>query len=226
MAKKYCKAVFRVALGMMALMHASGAAHAAGMVHVTVLPRQAQIGLGESVTLDIWADWSGVTGGLSMAGFKFDVIGNANGTLTGDVNNDGVSTGFTQGVNNGIASGANLLDMGGGQLPPGFGGAYNANPALLGTVTFTDSGTADADYSVSLSITDYTGPDGSMNVYIGASGSQSRSSLIHVTGENHMVTFDIRPFDVVVPGPGVAAFAFAGFLVVPRRRRMLPSDDA
>ena len=65
MANKYCKAVFRVALGMMALMHASGAAHAAGMVHVTVLPRQAQIGLGESVTLDIWADWSGVTGGLS-----------------------------------------------------------------------------------------------------------------------------------------------------------------
>lgn len=219
MAMRYCNAAFRVALGMMVAMHATGAAHAAGMVHVTVLPRQAQIGLDESVTLDIWADWSGVTGGLSMAGFKFDVIGNANGTLLGDVNNDSVSTGFTQGVNNGIASGANLLDMGGGQLPPGFGGTYNANPALLGTVTFTDSGTADASYSVSLEIVDYTDSAGSLNVYIGSSGTQSRSSLIHVTGGNHMVIFDIRPFEVIVPGPAVALGLLTGMMAIGRRRR-------
>ncbi len=195
----------------------TAAANAAGNLVLSMVPRASSIGAGESVTLDIYADWSGVTGGLSLAGWKFDVVGNANGGLVGDVNNDDASTGFTQGVNNGIA-GVNLLDFGGGQLPPGFGGAYNANPAYLGTVTYTDAGTAAANYTVALSVVDYISPAGSLNVFIGASGTQSRSGTSS-TSSTHTVTFDIGSFDVIIPSPASMALLGLGGLVAGRRRR-------
>ncbi len=193
---------------------AASLASAAGVVVVTGVPSAASTGPGGSVTVDLYADWSGVTGGLSFAGFKFDVVGNSNGTLAGLV-----GSGFTQGINNGAASGSNLLDMGGGQLPPGFGGTYNDNPAYLGSVTYTDGGTAVANYSVTLAIIDYTAPAGSLNVFIGASGTQSRSSLTSNTGSSHLVEFAIGSFDVIIPTPASMALLGLGGLVAGRRRR-------
>ncbi|MBX3362433.1 MAG: hypothetical protein KF912_01230 [Phycisphaeraceae bacterium] len=193
---------------------AASIASAAGNLVLVGIPSAASTGPGGSVTVDLWADWTGVVGGLSLAGFKFDVIGNANGTLTGAVNN----AGFNQGVNNGIVSGSNLLDFGGGQLPPGFGGTYNANPAYLGSITFTDSGTAAANYTVSLSIVDYIAPAGSLNVFIGASGTQSRSGLTS-TSSTHTVQFEIGSFDVIIPTPASMALLGLGGLVAGRRRR-------
>ncbi|QYK48430.1 MAG: hypothetical protein KF838_00920 [Phycisphaeraceae bacterium] len=193
---------------------AASIASAAGNLVLVGIPSAASTGPGGSVTVDLWADWTGVVGGLSLAGFKFDVIGNANGTLAGAVNN----AGFNQGVNNGIVSGSNLLDFGGGQLPPGFGGTYNANPAYLGSITFTDSGTAAANYTVSLSIIDYIAPAGSLNVFIGASGTQSRSGLTS-TASTHTVQFAIGSFDVIIPTPASMALLGLGGLVAGRRRR-------
>ncbi|MCW5768577.1 MAG: hypothetical protein KIT19_07820 [Phycisphaeraceae bacterium] len=193
---------------------AASIASAAGNLVLVGIPSAASTGPGGSVTVDLWADWTGVVGGLSLAGFKFDVIGNANGTLAGAVNN----AGFNQGVNNGIVSGSNLLDFGGGQLPPGFGGTYNANPAYLGSITFTDSGTAAANYTVSLSIVDYIAPAGSLNVFIGASGTQSRSGLTS-TSSTHTVQFEIGSFDVIIPTPASMALLGLGGLVAGRRRR-------
>lgn len=195
----------------------AAAASAAGNLVLSMVPRTASTGPGGSVVLDVYADWSGVTGGLMLAGWKFDVVGNAFGTLTGDVNNDDASTGFTQGVNNGI-SGVNLLDFGGGQLPPGFGGQYDDVNAYLGTVTYTDGGTAVANYTVSLAVIDYISPAGSLNVFIGASGTQSRSGLTSTTS-THTVTFDIGSFDVIIPSPASMALLGLGGLVAGRRRR-------
>ncbi len=191
------------------------AANAAGNVVLSMIPQSASIGAGGSVVIDVYADWSGVTGGLSLSGWKFDVIGNANGTLAGAVN----AANFANGVNNGIVSGANLLDYAGGQLPPGLGGTYSTNPSFLGTITYTDAGTAGSDYSVTLSITDYVAPAGALGVYIGSTGSQSRSSLTSNTGTNHTVSFDTRAFDVIIPSPASMAILGLGGLVAGRRRR-------
>lgn len=191
----------------------------AGTLHLNLVPRDTVMVWGGTMQIDIYADWSGVTGGLSMAGFKFDVIGNANGTLAGDVNNDSASTGFVQGVNNGIASGANLLDFGAGQLPSGLGGSYFDNPAFLGTLTYTDLH-IEPNYTVQLSIEDYFSPEGSLNVYIGASGTQSRPNRGIVGGSGHEVVINAMPFDVIVPAPGTAAALAAGALVMRRRRQV------
>lgn len=192
---------------------AASLASAAGNVVVTGVPSAASTGPGGSVTVDLYADWSGVTGGLSFAGFKFDVVGSVNGTLAGSV-----GAGFNQGVNNGLPVAGNLLDMGGGQLPPGFGGSYNANPAYLGSVTFTDGGIAAANYSVTLVLVDYIAPAGSLNVFIGASGTQSRSGLTS-TSSTHTVEFHIGSFDVIIPTPASMALLGLGGLVAGRRRR-------
>ena len=194
---------------------AASLASAAGNVVVTGVPSAASTGPGGSVTVDLYADWSGVTGGLALSGFKFDVIGNANGALAGVAN----SANFANGVNNGIVSGANLLDFAGGQLPPGLGGTYDTNPAYLGSVTFTDAGTAASNYTVTLSITDYVAPAGALGVYIGSTGTQSRSSLTLNTGNNHTVSFDIGSFDVIIPTPASMALLGLGGLVAGRRRR-------
>lgn len=192
---------------------AASIASAAGNVVVTGVPSAASTGPGGSVTVDLYADWSGVTGGLMFAGFKFDVVGSVNGSLAGDVGD-----GFNQGVNNGTAVAGNLLDMGGGQLPPGFGGSYSDNPAYLGSVTFTDGGTALANYTVTLVIIDYIAPAGSLNVFTGASGTQSRSGLTSTTN-THTVQFNIGSFDVIIPTPASMALLGLGGLVAGRRRR-------
>ncbi|MBX3315839.1 MAG: hypothetical protein KF902_03130 [Phycisphaeraceae bacterium] len=192
----------------------TAAASAAGNLVLSMVPQSASIGPGGTMVMDVYADWSGVTGGLSLAGWKFDVIGNVNGSLAGAVN----STNFNQGVNNGISAAGNLLDFGGGQLPPGFGGTYNANPAYLGTISYTDGGIAVANYTVALSVIDFIAPAGSLNVYIGASGTQSRAGLTS-TSSTHTVQFEIRPFDVIIPSPASMALLGLGGLVAGRRRR-------
>ncbi|QYK48429.1 MAG: hypothetical protein KF838_00915 [Phycisphaeraceae bacterium] len=201
-------------LAILALAVSPAAVHAAGNLVVTGIPQAPSIGSGGSVGVDLWVNFGGVTGGLAFAGFKFDVLGHANGTLIGNVNN----TVLNQGVNNGIPSGSNLLDMGAGQLPPSFPGCYLNNPVFLGTVTFTDSGTAAANYTVSLSIVDYISPLGVLNVYIGASGTQSRSGLTS-TASTHTVQFAIGSFDVIIPTPASMALLGLGGLVAGRRRR-------
>ncbi len=194
---------------------AASFASAAGNVVVTGVPSAGSTGSGGSVTVELYADWSGVAGGLSLSGFKFDIVGNVNGTLSGAAN----AANFSNGSNNGISAAGNLLDFAGGQLPPGLGGTYDANPAYLGSVTFTDNGTAVSDYTVSLSIIDYVAPAGALGVYIGSTGTQSRSSLTLNTGNNHTVSFAIGSFDVIIPTPASMALLGLGGLVVGRRRR-------
>lgn len=202
-------------LALLALVGSACGTHAAGNLVVTGIPQTPSTGSGGSVGVDLWADFTGVTDGWSFAGFKFDVVGHANGTLLGAVNTDPFA-GLTQGVNHGTPSGSNLLDMGGGQLPFGFG--HPPNPIRLGTVTFTDAGFATENYTVTLSIIDYIQPAGSLNVFIGSSGAQSRSGLTSTT-TTHTVTFEIGSFEVVVPTPASAVLLGLGGLIVGRRRR-------
>ena len=200
-----------------ALVLAAGAASfasAAGTLVVTLVPQGASIGPGGSMVVDIFADYTGVVGALGMAGFKFDVVGNANGTLAGDTNDT-----FANGLLNGTPSGANLVDMAGGQLPPSLAGAAFSTTNYLGSVTFTDAGTAVSNYTVSISLTDYVATTGALNVYIGASGTQSRSSLTSATGNFHLVNQVSLPFEVIIPTPASMALLGLGGLVAGRRRR-------
>ncbi len=200
-------------VALLAVVGLAGAASAAGTLVVSLVPRAASIAGGGTMIIDIFADYSGVTSGQSIAGWKFDVMGNANGTLAGAVNN----VDFPNGVLNGTVSGANLLDYAGGQLPLNLGGGKTTG--FLGTVSYTDSGTAGGNYSVALAITDYVATTGALNVYTNGSGSQSRSSLTSSSGTSHLVQFDVRPFDVIIPTPASMALLGLGGLVAGRRRR-------
>lgn len=203
-------------VALVALVGSAAAAHAAGNLVLTGIPQAASTGSGGSVSVDLWADWTGVVSGIGFAGFKFDIVGHANGTLVGAVNTDPLS-GVNWGVNHGVPSGSNLLDMGGGRLPPGFD-HWPINPIRLGTVTFTDAGLATENYTVTLSITDYIPPAGSLHIFIGSSGTMSRSGLTSTTG-THTVTFDIGSFKVIVPSPASAVLLGLGRLAVGRRHR-------
>lgn len=203
-------------VALLALIGSNGAAHAAGNVHVTGIPNVASTNSGGSVSVDLWADWTGVVNGVQFAGFKFDIVGHANGTLVGAVNTDPFS-GVNLGVNHGVPSGSNLLDMGGGRLPPGFDD-WPINPIRLGTVTFTDAGLATENYTVTLSIIDYIPPAGSLHIFIGSSGTMSRSGLTSTTS-THTVTFEIGSFEVIVPTPASAVLLGLGGLAAGRRRR-------
>jgi hypothetical protein len=202
----------RLSVAAAILSAAAPSALAAGFLHVYLTPRAATLEPGGTMLIDITADYSDVPSGLSIAGWKFDVLGNANGTLTGDVN-DAV---FSNGVNNGVSTGPNLLDYAGGQLPLNLGGG---NPTtFLGTISYTASPLA-TDYDVTLSITDYFSPSGALNVYINASGAQSRSvpSPPPIGGGGHEVIQISTPF-TVVPAPAAAA-PLALMLLAARRRR-------
>lgn len=184
------------------------AAMGAGTLHLILVPREAYIFAGETMLIDVYADWSGVSGGLSLASFKFDISGHPRGYLTGDVND----AGFDIDVSDGITSGANLLDFGGGQLPPAMGGDYLANPAYLGVLAYTDLD-IEAGYSVFLGVSDFQEPTGSLNVYTSGSGSQS------APGSGHNVVVDAQWFDVAYPSPGTAPLLAGGAFALGRRRR-------
>lgn len=200
-------------VALLAVVGLAGVASAAGTLVINVVPQAASIGQGGTMILDIFANYSGVASAQSVAGWKFDVVGNANGSLTGDVN-DAV---FANGVNNGVPSGANLNDYAGGQLPLNLGGGNTSG--FLGSVSYTDAGTAAGNYSVTLAIADYVASTGALNVYISGSGSQSRSSLTSSTGTSHLVTFNVGSFDVIIPTPASMALLGLGGLVAGRRRR-------
>lgn len=189
----------------------SSPALAAGTLILNIVPESSTLFIGHSMLIHVFADYSGVTSGQSLAGWKFDVIGSPNGALAGDVN-DFV---FSNGVNNGTPSGGNLIDFAGGQLPLNLGGGSTSN--YLGSFTYTDL-RMDLLYTVTLGITDYTSPTGALNVYINGAGAQSRASLIHVTGTNHQVIVNSTPFHVVFPAPSAAA-PLALMLLAARRRR-------
>jgi hypothetical protein len=117
-------------------------------------------------------------------------------------------------VDNGAGA---LIGFAGGQLPPAFGGG---NPTgYIGSFTYTDAGTAAGNYSVTLSISDFIGPTGALAIFNTATGGQSRSSLTSDTGNFHLVQFDSRAFDVVIPSPSSLALLGLGGLVAGRRRR-------
>lgn len=184
---------------------------AAGTLVLHLIPRADSIPRGGTMLIDVVADYSGVTSGQAIAGWKFDIVGSPNGTLTGDVN-DAV---FTHGVNNGVPSSEKLQDFAGGQLPLSLGGG---NPTgVLGTLSFTDSGTSIDGYVVQLSIEDYWAPTGALNVYINASGSQSRTGPCG-TGSctGHLVNLASVPFTVL---PTPSATVVLGLLGVRRRVR-------
>ncbi len=204
------------ALAILALAGSTAASQAAGNAIFLMVPRATSIGGGESVIIDMYIDKSGVTGALCVAGFKFDVLGHDHGTLSGLVDTTPVF-GFEHGVNNGTSSGPNLHDFSGGRLPPNHSGQF-WDPERIGSVTFTDGGEATENYTVTLSIVDYISPAGGLSVFIGASGTQSRSGLTSTTG-THTVTFEIGSFEVVVPAPASAALLTAAGLAFGRRRR-------
>lgn len=184
---------------------------AAGTLVLHLVPRSDSIPRGGTMLIDVVADYSGVTSGQAIAGWKFDIRSHANGTLTGDVN-DAV---FSMGVNDGIPSGEKLLDYAGGQLPSGFGGGKRTG--ALGTLSFTDSGTSIDGYVVQLSIEDYWAPTGALNVYINASGSQSRTGACGVVPcSGHLVNLAAIPFTVL---PTPSAMVVLGLLGVRRRVR-------
>lgn len=204
-----------ILVGVMAAAASAGPVYGAGVMHVTVQPRESPIGPGDLVIFDIWADWSGVTGGVMFAGFKFDVLGHANGTLRGSVN----AWDLDQFPQNGTSVGPHLLNFSCGQLPIIHGGDYFANPAFLGSVIYTESGVATKNYTITPSIIEYTGPAGGLHVYVNSSGGQSRSSVDTDTGNFHLVTFTIGSYDVIVPAPGTAMGLLTGLMAVGRRRR-------
>lgn len=197
----------------------AGSARGAGVLNFSMVPRASSIGSGQSVIIDMYADRSGVTGASAyyLAGFKFDIVGHAGGTLVGDVND--TEWYFEQGVNNGVPSGPDLLDFSGGRLPLGLIIVPLPNPEYVGSVTFTDSGAATKNYTVTLSIIDYANPDGALNVYTGGSGAQSRSSYTNNTGTNHLVQFEIGSFEVIVPTPASLSLTGLVALAAARRRR-------
>lgn len=185
----------------------------AGTLVLRLVPRNSTLFMGHTMEIDVFVDYSGVIGGLSMAGFKFDVVGDSNGLLAGDVN-DAV---FSNGDLNGTPSGPNLLDFAGGQLPLNLGGGNTTN--YLGTLSYTDVAVWDTfpSYIVTLGVVDYVAPTGALNVYTSASGAQSRSSISGITGMNHIVIIESTPFEVVVPAP--AACAPFGLAILAFRRR-------
>lgn len=189
----------------------SSPALAAGTLILNIVPESTTLYYNQSMMIHVFADYSGVASGQSIAGWKFDVIGSPNGELAGDVN-DFV---FSNGVNNGTPSGGNLLDFAGGQLPLNLGGGNTTN--YLGSFAYTDLG-LDPLYTVTLGITDYAAPAGALNVYINGSGAQSRASAGLITGTNHQVIVNSTPFHVVFPAPSAAA-PLALMLLAARRRR-------
>lgn len=187
---------------------------AAGTLRLSITPRAATLEPGGTMLIDLIADYSGVTSGQSIAGWKFDVLGHANGTLTGDVNDEI----FRNGVLNGTPSGPDLLDFAGGQLPLNLGGGNTST--FLGTLAFTDSMLA-TDYTVTLSITDYASPTGALNVYVNASGAQSRSERTPppIGGVGHEVVQISTSFTVVpVPACFAQVLGGTGLLAIRRRR--------
>lgn len=209
----------------LALVAGTQSALAAGHVDVYMVPRTTtNLGIGETVTIDIMADWSGVTGGLMLAGFKFDIVGTHSfgsaplGTLVGDPN-----ALLPNGRNVGTQSGdLSLIAYAAGQLPSGLGGSYFGD--FLGSFDYTYLGPAagDTNYDeITFSLANYNSFDGgALNVYIGASGSQSRSGVGIGGGSGHEV--NINPATITVglfPTPGTLAVGLAGLIGVGRRRR-------
>ena len=190
---------------------------AAGIAHVRIVPRSTVIRAHETVAVDIFVDYSNVTGPMGqapdiLAGFKFDVLGDPFGTLAGQAN----SIDLPWFVSHGIPSGPNLLDMSAGQLSLGLGGTYTGG--FLGTVFYTDSGAASSTYQVRLRITDYVSPEGALGVYYTEAGLQSRPSYDSHSGGSHLVTFDRPAFKVITPAPAAAAPLGLMLLAAHRRR--------
>ncbi|MEA5556261.1 MYXO-CTERM sorting domain-containing protein [Nodularia spumigena] len=202
------------AIALFAVAGLAGFASAAGTVVVNMVPQAASINIGESVTFDVFVDYSGVTGGLAIAGWKFDVTHSSNGSATGLVNNAVFNQGVVNGADNSAGS---LIGFAGGQLPPAFGGG---NPTqFIGSITYTDGASAAANYAVSLDLTNFVGPTGALNIFNTATGGQSRSSLTSTTGNFHAVVVNSGSVDVIIPSPASLALLGLGGLVAGRRRR-------
>lgn len=189
---------------------------AAGIAHVRIVPRSTVIPAHETVAVDIFVDYSNVTGPMGqspdiLCDFKFDVRGDSHGTPTGQAN----GADFPLIVNHGTSSGPDLLDMSAAQWPPGLGGTYTGG--FLGTVFYTDSGAASSTYQVRLRITDYVSPEGALGVYYTEAGLKSRASYDSHSGGSHLVTFDRPAFKVIIPAP--AAAAPLGLMLLAARRR-------
>lgn len=199
-----------------------------GVLHVTAVPNvKGPVAVGQPVEVSLFADFTGVTNGLCFAGFKFDIAARyASGEVPLMTLSGRVGSHFNQGRNNGSYDGAGtLVDMGGGQSPPAFGGDYFTNPAFLGSFTFRVTGMIrpgpDGEV-LNFSIQDFYAPSGSLNVYTSPTGSQSRpKGGIITTG--HDVVFAPMSFVIAkIPAPGTM-IAVATLLPLAGRRRSSPA---
>jgi hypothetical protein len=192
----------------------ASSASAAGTVVVNLVPQSTFIHQGESVTYDIFVDYTGVTDGLAVAYWKFDITHNPNGTATGAVN----SAVFLYGVQNGADNGAgSLIGFAGGQLPSYYGGGDPTQ--FIGSINYTEGGSATASYLVSLNLMNYVQPEGELNVFVNSLGGVSRASLTDDTERFHLVVVNSGVVNVIIPSPASVAFLGLGGLVAGRRRR-------
>ncbi len=203
-------------------------AEGVGVLYVTAVPNvTGPVSVGQPVEVSLYADFTGVTNGLCFAGFKFDIAARyASGEVPHMTLSGRVGSHFNQGRNNGSYDGAGtLVDMGGGQSPPAFGGDYFTNPAFLGSFTFRVTGMIrpgpDGEV-LNFSIQDFYAPSGSLNVYTSPTGSQSRpKGGIITTG--HDVVFAPMSFVIAkIPAPGTL-IAMSVLLPCARRRRPSPT---
>lgn len=211
------------ALALLALAGSAIAAHGVGEVNVRLIPQSVNIvPIGGTVRIDMFADYSGVTGGLSIAGFKFDIVGTnlfgaaPLGTLAGEP-----YEAFPSGRNPGTQiDELTLQSFAAGQLPPGFGGSYTGD--YLGWFDYTYLGPAPGDFNfdvVTFTLANYyTYEGGALNVFIGSTGTQSRSGIgiaggheVHVTPATITVGF--------LPAPGTLAVGIVGLAAFSRRRQ-------
>ncbi len=187
-------------------------AAAAGNLHIMLVPHGSSMWMGGSMTWDIYADYSQVASGLSIAEFRFDIGGYDKGYYTGDV----YETGFPLGASDGT-TGVSLTGFAGGQAPPSMGGSYTGT--FLGSFTYHDVSTV-VNSIVQPTLTNFTGPDGALSVYTNASGAMSVASLPDGTGGFHTVTIESIPVDMYLfPTPGAAMAMLMSVGMVRRRRR-------
>lgn len=204
----------------------TGAALAQGTLVVSLVPRHTQpLDRGDSITIDLVANYDQITSAFALAAFRFDVVAATPsgaiplGPLDGNVNRQI----FRNGPSDGTDLGATLAGFGGAQLPAIFGGG---NPStLMGSFTYTFDGLDRStgqpgsvpDTEITFTLSNFKPPLGALSVYISPTGTLSRVGNGLINGE-HFV--QIVPARIpIVPIPAPSTLVCAAVLLAPNRRR-------